>query len=234
MNEGMTNSNGTAGMLETVLTRFWFKMFGTMGFTLVFFVAYVYLLRHPASAVSIVPATAVDGWVGFHPWALPVYLSLWAYVSLPPVLMLSHREIIAYGFKVALPCVAGLLVFYFWPNAIAPPDIDWQQYPGVAFLKNVDTAGNAFPSLHVATAVFSGLWLHWRLQALRWPRALQWLNLLWCVAIAYSTMAVKQHVALDVAAGTLLGASSAWLSGLQAHAMQLHHDHHQPGNRPRA
>jgi membrane-associated phospholipid phosphatase len=41
------------------------------------------------------------------------------------------------------------------------------------------------------------------------------------VAIAYSTMAVKQHVALDVLAGTLLGLGSAWLVRLRAHAMQL-------------
>ncbi|WP_246211140.1 phosphatase PAP2 family protein [Vogesella oryzae] len=204
--------------MATVMAHFWFKMFGTMGFTLVFFVAYLYLLRHPAAAVSIIPATAPDRLIGFQPWALPVYLSLWAYVSLPTVLMLSRSEIVSYGVKVAVPCLAGLAVFYFWPNAIAPADIDWRLYPGVAFLKNVDTAGNAFPSLHVATAVFSALWLHWRLRLLQLGRPLQWLNILWCVAIAYSTMAVKQHVALDVIAGTLLGLGSAWLTGLKAHA----------------
>ena len=209
---------GQTGIMATILAHFWFKMFGTMGFTSVFFVGYVYLLRHPASAVTIIPATPLDQLLGFQPWALPIYLSLWAYVSLPAVLMLSRREIVEYGFRVALPCLLGLTVFYFWPNAIAPADIDWKQYPGVAFLKNVDTAGNAFPSLHVATAVFSALWLHWRIRLLRLGRGLEWLNIVWCVAIAYSTMAVKQHVALDVLAGTLLGLGTAWLTGLKAHA----------------
>ncbi|MFC3533867.1 phosphatase PAP2 family protein [Vogesella facilis] len=219
MNEGVSSLRpGQSGIVATALTRFWFKMFGTMGFTLVFFVAYLYLLKHPAAEVRIIPATALDQVIGFQPWALPIYLSLWAYVSLPTVLMLSRAEIVAYGGKVAVPCLAGLAIFYFWPNAIAPADIDWQQYPGVAFLKNVDTAGNAFPSLHVATAVFSGLWLHWRLRLLQLGRGIEWLNIVWCVAIAYSTMAVKQHVALDVVAGTLLGLGSAWLTGLRAHA----------------
>lgn len=219
MNEGVISSHlDQTGLRATILARFWFKMFGTMGFTLVFFIAYIYLLRHPASQVAIIPATPLDTLIGFQPWALPIYLSLWAYVSLPAVLMLSRREIVSYGVKVALPCLSGLAVFYFWPNAIAPADIDWTQHPGVAFLKNVDTAGNAFPSLHVATAVFSGLWLHWRLRLLRLGRAVEWGNIAWCVAIAYSTMAVKQHVALDVAAGTLLGLGSAWLSSLKAHA----------------
>ncbi|SCK20277.1 phosphatase PAP2 family protein [Vogesella sp. LIG4] len=219
MNKGVISKPpGQTGVVATILTHFWFKMFGTMGFTMVFFVAYVYLLRHPASAVSIIPATLPDRLVGFQPWALPIYLSLWVYVSLPAVLMLSRREIVSYGVKVALPCLSGLAIFYFWPNAIAPADIDWAQYPGVAFLKNVDTAGNAFPSLHVATAVFSGLWLHWRIRLLRLGRTMEWCNIAWCVAIAYSTMAVKQHVALDVVAGTLLGLGTAWLSGLKSHA----------------
>ncbi|MDN0081908.1 phosphatase PAP2 family protein [Crenobacter sp. SG2305] len=204
--------------MNIVLTHFWFKMFGTMGFTMAFFVAYVYLLRHPASQVTIIPVTRLDELVGFQPWALPIYLSLWCYVSLPAVLMQTRREIVDYGFRVALPCLIGLAIFYFWPNAIAPADIDWKQYPGVAFLKNVDTAGNAFPSLHVATAVFSSLWLHWRIRALQFGHSIEWANIVWCVAITYSTMAVKQHVALDVLAGTLLGLSSAWLTGLKAHA----------------
>lgn len=219
MNEGVTSRHlGRTGIVATVLTRFWFKMFGTMGFTMVFFFAYIYLLRHPASQVTIIPATPLDKLIGFQPWALPIYLSLWAYVSLPAVLMLSRREIVEYGFRVAQPCLIGLTIFYFWPNAIAPADIDWQQYPGVAFLKNVDTAGNAFPSLHVATAVFSSLWMHWRIRLLQLGRGLEWLNIIWCVAIAYSTMAVKQHVALDVLAGSLLGLGTAWLTSLKAHA----------------
>jgi len=207
-----------AGIMSTVLTRFWFKMFGTMGFTMVFFVAYVYLLRHPASQVTIIPATPLDELLGFQPWTLPIYLSLWCYISLPAALMLTRKEIVEYGFRIAVPCLIGLAIFYFWPNAIAPANIDWQQYPGVAFLKNIDTAGNAFPSLHVATAVFSALWLHWRIHLLQLGRGVEWINIAWCVAIAYSTMAVKQHVTLDVLAGTLLGLGSAWLTGLKAHA----------------
>ncbi|MBV8468200.1 MAG: hypothetical protein JO218_19815, partial [Burkholderiales bacterium] len=43
-------------------------------------------------------------------------------------------------------------------------------------------------------------------------------NIVWCVAIAYSTMATKQHVAIDVAAGTVLALAAAWVTGLKAHA----------------
>ena len=79
------------------MTHFWFKIFGTMGFILTFFMAYFYLLNNPAFPVTIMPVTVVDRLVGFEPWALPFYLSLWIYVSLPPMLMLTRREIINIG-----------------------------------------------------------------------------------------------------------------------------------------
>ena len=69
-----------------------------MGFMLVFFLAYIYLLKNPVFPVATMPVTAVDRFVGFEPLALPVYLSLWTYVSLPPMLMLTRREIIEYGY----------------------------------------------------------------------------------------------------------------------------------------
>ena len=201
-------------MLSTVMTHFWFKSLGTMGFTLTFFAAYIYLLKSPAFAVTIMPITVMDRLVGFEPLALPVYLSLWVYVSLPPMLMLTRREIVAYGVYIGSLCLVALVIFYFWPTAVPPAHIDWAQYPGVAFLKNVDASGNACPSLHVATAVFSALWLHWRLPSAGLGTRSRLLNACWCVAIIYSTLATKQHVAVDVIADTALGAVAAWCSRL--------------------
>ena len=223
MNEGVTiDSVKSPGVLTTVFTHFWFKMFATMGFTLIFFVGYLYLLKRPAAHVSIIPTTWLDGVVSFQPFALPIYLSLWFYVSLPPALMLTRSEIVAYGIRIAALCLFGLAVFYVWPNAIAPANISWEKYPSVAFLKAIDTAGNAFPSLHVATAVFSALWLYWRIGRLRLGLGIQLANTLWCVAIVYSTLAIKQHVALDVLAGAVLALMAAWATGLKGHASRKH------------
>jgi membrane-associated phospholipid phosphatase len=96
-----------------------------------------------------------------------------------------------------------------------PADIDWAQHPSVAFLKAVDAAGNACPSLHVAAAVYSSFWVYWLMRELRLGWRAQSIQILWGVAIVYSTMATKQHVALDVLAGTVLGIvfslSSRWV-----------------------
>jgi membrane-associated phospholipid phosphatase len=73
----------------------------------------------------------------------------------------------------------------------------------------VDAAGNACPSLHVASAVFSLCWMHRILAQLRAPRVLQWLSAVQCVAIVWSTMATLQHVALDVFAGVVVGLAFA-------------------------
>ena len=199
-------------MLSIIRTHFWLKSLGTMGFTLVFFSAYLYLLKNPASPVVIMPLMAMDRWLGFEPMALPIYLSLWVYVSLPPMFLLTRRELVEYGAWIGSLCLVALGIFYLWPSAVPPANIDWAQYPGVAFLKGVDAAGNACPSLHVATAVFSGFWLHWLLPTVGFGRRTRLLSALWCVAIAYSTMATKQHVAVDVIAGAALGVAVAWLS----------------------
>ena len=38
------------------------------------------------------------------------------------------------------------------------------------------------------------------------------LNALWCVGILYATLAIRQHVALDMLAGSALGGLVGWLS----------------------
>lgn len=202
-----------AGLVRTLVARvrrhFWFKCFGTIAFTALFLGAYVYLLKHPAGPVTTMPLTWLDDSIAFEPLALPVYLSLWVYVSLPAALMTTREQVIDYGLRIAPLCLAGLAVFFVWPNAVPPANIDWDAYPGMAFLKGVDAAGNACPSLHVATAVFAAFWLHWMVPSLRLGSPARWSNAAWCAAIAWSTMATKQHVAVDVLAGTLSGAAFA-------------------------
>ena len=81
--------------------------------------------------------------------------------------------------------------------------------PGLALIKSMDGAGNAFPSLHVASAVFSLCWMHRILAQLRSPAVLRWISAVQCVAIVWSTMATLQHVALDVFAGVVVGLAFA-------------------------
>lgn len=177
-----------------------------------FFGAYFYVLKNPAYSVTVMPVIVVDRLITFQPLAFYVYITLWVYVSLPPALLATRRELYGYGAAMAVMCLAGLGIFHFWPTAVAPADIEWARYPDMEFLKNLDAAGNACPSLHVATAVFSGIWLHRLLCGFGAPPFMLIFNGLWCVGIVYSTMAVRQHVAVDVIAGLALGLLAAGLS----------------------
>jgi membrane-associated phospholipid phosphatase len=188
------------------------KSIGTMLFISLFFGAYFYLLKVPSYPTTVMPITLLDRLIGFQPLALSMYISLWVYVSLPPTLLATRRELYGYGMSMAGTCLAGLIVFYFWPTAVPAANIDWAQYPGVDFLKSMDASGNACPSLHVATAVFSGIWLHHLLRRFGAPRWILIFNGAWCIGIVYSSLATRQHVAVDVLAGLLLGALAAYLS----------------------
>ena len=187
--------------------HWWLKASGVSLFMWGFFVAYFYLLRHPAYPVTQMPLTALDRAIPLQPGALAAYVSLWLYVSIPPGLMRSLRELIVYGLWAGGLCLAGLAFFYFVPTAVPPlvVGVDLAQHPSFAMLAGVDAAGNACPSLHVASAIFAALWIDRVLRDVRAPRLLRGLNGGWFFLIAYSTLAIKQHVVLDVLAGALLG-----------------------------
>ena len=181
------------------------KSVGTTAYMSVFFIAYFYLMKNPSSAVSVMPVTAIDDLIPFQPLALIPYLTLWVYVSLPAALILHRRELIGYGWWVAGLCVVGLACFYFWPTTVLLPTEEWSKHASFNMLQGVDAAANACPSMHVAVAVFSAFWLNHILHDIGAPSTARTLNWLWFIAITYSTMAIKQHVLIDVIAGFALG-----------------------------
>ncbi|MES2879356.1 MAG: phosphatase PAP2 family protein [Pseudomonadota bacterium] len=192
--------------------HFWLKALLTPLFIALFFGAYLYLLKSPTHPPTVMPLTALDHWISFQPAAISLYLSLWVYVSLPSALLGTQRELFDYGAAMAANCLIGLLIFYVWPSAVPPVLIDWALYPGMDYLKNMDAAGNACPSLHVATATFSALWLNCILNRCGAPRGMLCFNWVWCAGIIYSTVAIRQHVVVDVIAGMGLGMLVAYLS----------------------
>jgi membrane-associated phospholipid phosphatase len=211
----LTHAHAPASWLQQARARFvkWWpvKMTGTTFIITGFFMVYFWVLHHPLFSVTTMPDTALDRWIGFQPAALPLYLSLWFYVSLAPALLLEPREMISYALATIGMGIIGLGIFFLWPTTIARPDVDWSHYPAFAFLMTADAAGNACPSLHVAFAVFTAIWLGRLLRQMGAGNSVRVFNWLWCLGILYSTVATRQHVVLDVLAGTVLGAVVAML-----------------------
>ncbi len=213
---GLDAQSGAWGLWRRVgrllRTHFWLKSVGTTVIMTAFFIAYFHLLRHPVRPVTTMPLTAVDRWIGFQPWALPLYLSLWVYVCTPAMLMDSRRELVRFGAGISGVCLVGLGIFYVWPTQVPSMEAYYAVHPGFDVLRGIDAAGNACPSLHVASAVFAALWLDRVLPRLGLDRRANTLSWIWCSLIVYSTMAVKQHVLIDVACGAALGACGALLA----------------------
>lgn len=194
--------------LQSRLCAEWrLKLFGLPAFIVVFFVGYFLLLRFPVFAVKPMPVTAMDEAIAFQSVSLVVYFSLWFYVCMAAALLRTRAELLFHAKVAGVMGTVGLAVFFFWPTAVPlAAGLRETDVATLSWLKQVDAAGNACPSLHVAFAVFSGLWLNRSLKEMRLPFGLRLLNAAWCIAIAYSTLATKQHVVVDVLAGGILGA----------------------------
>lgn len=180
----------------------------------VFFAAYFWVLHHPQGPVTTMPALALDHWLAFEFSAMPLYLSLWAYVSLAPALLPDRAALIGHALGCTTIAAVGLVIFLVWPTRVPPLGAEAAAHAGMAMLRGIDLSGNACPSLHVAFAVFAAASLAHELRAVAAPRWLRAASLLWCAGIVYSTIATRQHVVLDVLAGAALGGLVAALNGV--------------------
>jgi membrane-associated phospholipid phosphatase len=194
---------GDAG--SRIANRWVIKMGGTVAIMTAFFYVYFYLLNHSRLPVTTVPRIFVDRMIAFRPGALPLYVSLWVYVPLAPALFRFPSEMRVYTVAVIALSALGFGIFVLWPTTIPKPEFDSTVVPSLAYLKAVDASGNAFPSLHVAFSVFTVLIFDRLLREMRSGLLLRALNVLWCAGIVYSTIAIRQHVALDALAGIILG-----------------------------
>lgn len=188
------------------------KGLGTTALMTLFFVAYFHLLNSPMDEPVVMPETWVDRQVLFEPLFFYLYASLWLYVSLVPALMPNRKTLVRYGVAIGGLCLAGLAVFLAFPTSIERDPGLWAGEPAFAWLAAVDSSGNAFPSLHVATALFSAFWMDRLIRAIGMPALWRGLSALWALGIAYSTLAIGQHVFWDVVGGAILAAAFAWLS----------------------
>ena len=179
---------------------------GTTLFNALFFIGYFYVQRHPPHAPITIAVTSLDQLISYQPRFFAAYVSLWVYVGAGPGLQRSSSEVAAYALWMAAMCVTGLGIFHFWPTQVPPLSHGAAGGSGLTLLQHLDQTGNACPSMHVATATFTLVRVDEVLRTIRTPRLLRLFNSAWFALIVYSTLAIKQHMALDVASGALLGA----------------------------
>jgi membrane-associated phospholipid phosphatase len=177
-----------------------------------FFIAYFWVQRHPAFTPIMMPQTALDLSIPFQPPALLAYVSVWIYIGFGPGLQRTVREFTVYGLWLCGLCVIGLAIFYFWPTQVPRTVLAATNFPGFAMLHRIDESSNACPSMHVAVAVFTAVRVDEVLRSMRVPLQPRLINAGWFAAIVYSTLAIKQHLLIDVGAGACLGLIFALMS----------------------
>lgn len=164
----------------------------------------------PLFPVRIYPQIWLDRAIPFMPSAAWLYMSFFVYVAIAGLMVAKRVECWRFCWIMAGMGLIADAVFLIHPTAVpSRPAVSDQPY---AFVVGHDQTGNACPSLHVAFTVFAAFVVHaWlsRFRARRSLRALSWVGAL---AISLSTIAIRQHLAIDFLWGTLLGVAGgiAW------------------------
>jgi membrane-associated phospholipid phosphatase len=109
----------------------------------------------------------------------------------------------------------GFGCFIVWPVRGPRPSFapgSWGMY---GLLTRVDTPLNTFPSMHMAIATYCAC-VAIELSHGRWRRILAVALPIWVLLIAYSALATKQHYAVDLPLGMLLGLAAERLAWRKA------------------
>lgn len=146
--------------------------------------------------------------------SIPVnFHSLWFYLSFYGLLgwvglRLERPVYLRYLLTIGWTTFFCHMVFLFFPNGVERGEIDATQAPVVyQYLASLDQPRNAFPSLHAALAFIAGLGA---VSCSRFSLVSRLLTWGWVVGIFWSTIALRQHVAYDLVAGSLVAYLVWW------------------------
>ena len=135
-------------------------------------------------------------------WFYFTYYLLLAIVGLSVSKTVYLRFLLSVGWAV----LVAHMVFFFFPNGVSREGVSLESAPiFYEFLLFYDEPRNAFPSLHAALAVIACLAV---CQCCRYHPIARCFVWLWVVGIFWSTIALRQHVSLDLIAGAVVAVCS--------------------------
>jgi membrane-associated phospholipid phosphatase len=146
--------------------------------------------------------------------AIPVFLpGIWVYFSFYILLGLvgltvEKKIFITYLYTVGWVTAVSHAFFLFMPNGVMRSDVDLDSAPTIyQFLVSLDLPRNAMPSLHASLSVVAAIAAQFSTIFPRWSKPLIWL---WVLAIFWSTIAIRQHVSLDLVSGGIIAGIVWW------------------------
>ncbi|MGH1363731.1 MAG: phosphatase PAP2 family protein [Calditrichia bacterium] len=174
-----------------------------LGFWLTLWLAVpYYLLQHvELRQVQVIPKTYLDSLISFEPLSVWPYLSIYIYMPIVGWLILPGGDYLRWCKGLAWIGLISHLAFLLWPTGID------RQVLASSFahemVLNADKTRNACPSLHASMTIFCMIFVFY-LDGNR-SNLLQIGFALWGLLILWSTMALEQHVFIDIAVGGMVG-----------------------------
>lgn len=180
------------------------KLGVTVVVSVFFWSLYLFLSRHPLFPVHTLPMTWLDEWAGFRPspWVW-IYESIFLLTGVAPWLIVTREELWRYVIGFTLLSAVSFVSFALFPVA-SPRPVNLETNDFLIFITKVDGPLNAFPSLHAGCLIYN-LALVRHLFRRRLSTLVAIALLIWAGLILFATLATKQHYALDLLAGGLLG-----------------------------
>lgn len=187
-------------------TKLWLTVVISIGF----WIPYLLLSRHAVLPIHTLPLTWLDEWAGFQPqpWSW-VYESNFLITGIVPWLITTRNTLRRYALGFAFMSGVSFLCFLIFPVACPrPSELGTDSLLNV--IARVDGPLNAFPSLHAASLIYTVLLVRRIFGRGLHPLVMPAL-ITWGVLILFATLATKQHYAVDLLAGGIIGIFADWL-----------------------
>lgn len=187
------------------------KLFLTIALNVLFWSVYFFLSRHALFQPHPLPMTRLDDWAGFrpYPWVW-LYESNFLLVPAIPWLIVSREELRRCVLGFILLAFVSFAIFVIFPVASPrPADLGTNRF--MLLIAQADGPFNAFPSLHASTLIYT-LALAKRVFGRDLNPLVFGGLILWAALILFGTLATKQHYAIDLLAGGLIGLAADWLA----------------------
>ncbi len=187
------------------------KLLLTAVFNILFWSGYEFLGHHAFFPLREIPLTCLDRIIPYQPqpWGW-VYLSQFSFTSLLPWFLSTRNEVLRCSAGLVIMSVFSFAIFLFFPVA-APIRTSAQDHMAMTVIAAYDGSLNCFPSLHAAFLCYMAA-LGWRLFGNTATRLVVGICVAWGASILYATIATRQHYALDLAAGAVVGCLAYWLA----------------------
>lgn len=158
---------------------------------------------------TMMPQTAIDRAIPFSDTSIWIYLSMYVFMPLMLLMIAERYELSRYLWGIGAIGLLSCLVFFFFPTGVERPHDINEMHWLYRFIVTIDKPVNACPSLHASQCFYCAMLGHVMSKQLPRPTIWRIIIWVWLAAILYTTLSTRQHVFVDIFAGSAL-AITVW------------------------